>query len=266
MKEPESKQPTSASYLTIQNVTKDVLVLSKLQVFVYISKILKPYLVKYQTDEPMIRFLAKDLHDVLDADAQICKIKSVLDSVDTMHKIKNLDVMDKKNHKAAAEIDVGFAAKATLENLVKNKAVGKRGILQFRMEYAKFITHGTSKILGRSPMKYKLVWSLVCLNPLKMNEVPEECTKAFEIVLWKLIEAKWRSSSVADDLLEQYKCFLQVIKKEHDFWVPRIIKKELMSFCMHTSIKRREFQPHLSVLKLADNMPQPVNGRGRIQH
>ena len=38
-----------------------------------------------------------------------------------MYKIANWDVLDKKNHKIAAEIDVGFAAKATLANLVKNK-------------------------------------------------------------------------------------------------------------------------------------------------
>ena len=44
LKEPKSKQPTSASYWTIQKATKDVLVPAKLQVFVYISKVLKPFL------------------------------------------------------------------------------------------------------------------------------------------------------------------------------------------------------------------------------
>ena len=62
LKEPKYKQPTSTSYSTIQKSTKDVLVPAKLQVFVYISKILKPFLVKYQTDEPMIMFLADDVH------------------------------------------------------------------------------------------------------------------------------------------------------------------------------------------------------------
>ena len=37
-----------------------------------------------------------------------------------MYKIANLDVLDKNNHKAA-EVDVDFAAKATLANLVKTK-------------------------------------------------------------------------------------------------------------------------------------------------
>ena len=39
-----------------------------------------------------------------------------------------------------------------------------------------------------------------------MIELSEECTKTFEIVLSKLIEVKWRSISVANDLLKQYKC------------------------------------------------------------
>ena len=128
MKEPKSKQPTSASYSTIQKATKDILVPAKIQVFVYISKILEPFLLKYQTDEPLIMYLAEDFHDVWEANTQICKQIS-FGSADTMYKITNLDVLDKKNHKATAEIDIGFADKAALANLVKNKAVSERGIL-----------------------------------------------------------------------------------------------------------------------------------------
>ena len=43
-KDPKIKQPTSASYSTIQKDTKNVLVLAKLQVFVYISKVLSHFL------------------------------------------------------------------------------------------------------------------------------------------------------------------------------------------------------------------------------
>ena len=68
----------------------------------------------------MIMFLDEDLHDVWGADEQIVK-KSVLDSADTMYKIANLDVLDKKSHKAAAKIDIGFAAKATIANIVKTQ-------------------------------------------------------------------------------------------------------------------------------------------------
>ena len=64
LKRSKSKQPTSAFFATIAKATKDVLLPAKLQVFVYISKVLKPFLVKYQTDEPMIIFLAEDLIDM----------------------------------------------------------------------------------------------------------------------------------------------------------------------------------------------------------
>ena len=55
--------------------------------------------------------------------------------------------------------------------------MNERGVLEFRMDYTKFISHVTSKILERSPMKYKLVRSLYCLNPQKMIDLPEACSK-----------------------------------------------------------------------------------------
>ena len=170
---------------------------------------------KYQTDEHMVMFLAEDLYDMVTKLMNKFVKKSVLDAGDSMYKIANLDVLDKNNHKAIGEIDIGFTTKATLGNLAKGKVVSDRGILEFQMECTKFLSHVTNKILERSPMKYKLVRSLYCLNPQKIIEQPEKCTKAFEVVLTKLIENKWGYSSIADDLLEQYKSFLQVVKKEY---------------------------------------------------
>ena len=95
-------------------------------------------------------------------------------------------------------------------------------------------------------MKYKLVRSL---NPQKMIELPAECTQALEIILSKLIEAKWRYSSVANDLLEQYKCFLQVIKTEYDFEFKNY--KERVDVFLYAHINdKKEFQSLWSVFKL----------------
>ena len=104
------------------------------------------------------------------------------------------------------------------------------------------------KILEKSPMKYKVVRSLFCLNPQQVIEWPEECTKAFEIVLSKLIETKWKSSSVAVDLLEQYKCFLQVLKKEHHLEFKNC--KERVDVFLYAYINDKEFQPLWSVFKV----------------
>ena len=103
---PKRKQPASASYITIKKCCKDTLVPAKLQVFVYISKVLKPFLVKYQTDEPMIKFLAGDLYDMCWKLMQKYVKKSVLETADTVYKIANLDVLDMKYHKQPAEIEI----------------------------------------------------------------------------------------------------------------------------------------------------------------
>ena len=70
---------------------------------------------------------------------------------------------------------------------MKKKAVSERGVLEFKMECAKFLSNLTHKILERIPLKYKPVRSLFFLNLKKMAEDPEECSKAFEAVLTNLI-------------------------------------------------------------------------------
>ena len=127
--------------------------------------------------------------------------------------------------------------------------MNERGVLEFRMDSTKFISHVTSKILERSPMKDKLVRSLYCLNPQKMIDLPEACSKAFEIVLKKLIEARWRSNTAADKLLEQYKCFLQFVKKDYEFEFKNC--KERVDVFLYAHINdKKEFQPLWSVFKL----------------
>ena len=69
----------------------------------------------------MIMFLTEDLHDMCGKLMHEFVKKSFLDSADTIYKVTSLDVLEKKNHKSATEFDVGFAAKATLANVVKTK-------------------------------------------------------------------------------------------------------------------------------------------------
>ena len=182
----------------------------------YISKVLKPFLVRYQTDELMIMFIGEDLFDMCGKLMQKFVKKDILDSTDTMSKLANLNVLNKDNHNLASSIDIGFAAKGTLTNLAKKSSVSDRVLLEFRMDCTKFLSHLTSKLLEQSPLKYKLVRYLFCLNPKRMVKETEECTKAFEDVLSKLIKTKWRSSTAADDILDQYKSFLEVAKKDSE--------------------------------------------------
>ena len=176
--------------------------------------------------------------------------KSVLDSTDTMSQLANLNVLDKENHKAASDVDIGFAAKGTLVKLAKPKpVVSERGLLEFRMECIKFLSQVTNKLLERSPLKYKLVRRLFCLNPKKLVTEPEECTQAFEDVLDKLIETKWRSSTVSDDLKDQYKSFLKVVKKDSELEFQNCTQRVDTFLYMHIQNKEN-FKDLWSVFKI----------------
>ena len=87
--------------------------------------------------------------------------KSILDSVDTAYKVAHLDVLDSKSHRSSSDIDIGFSTKAVLTDLVKKKAVSEGGVLELKIERVKFLSNLTHKILKRSPLKYKLVRSLL---------------------------------------------------------------------------------------------------------
>ena len=70
----------------------------------------------------MIMFLAGDLYDMCWKLMQKYVKKSVLETADTVCKIANLDVLDKKNQKTPAQIEIGFA----LANLVQKRAVSDK--------------------------------------------------------------------------------------------------------------------------------------------
>ena len=248
LKETQSKHPTSGSFTTVQKATKDPLLVAKLQVFLYIAKVLKPFLLKYQTDAPMMLFLGEDLQDACQKLMQKFVKKSILDSADTVYKVAHLDVLDTKNHRSASDIDIGFATKAVLTNLVKKKAVSDGGFLNSRWSVSSSFKSYTQDF-GEKSLMYKLVRSLFCLNPKKMAEVPEECSKEFDAVLTKLIEAKWRATSEVDDLLEQYRSFHQFVKKDcnSDF---KNSRGRVDTFLYGYIRDKKELQPLWKVFKL----------------
>ena len=81
-----------------------------------------------------------------------------------------------------------------------------------------------------------------------MIDLPKTCSKTFEIVVEKIIEARWRSNTAADELLEQYKCFLWFVKKDYECEFKNC--KERVDVLLYAHINdKKEFQPLWSVFK-----------------
>ena len=212
-------------------------------------------------------FLLLDLHDMREADAQICKEISFGFSRYNVQNSKLGCTGQEESQSSSRDWCWLWSQSYPCIPCKKESSKWKRNSWIQNGVYKVYIWLIHVKFFKDHLWSTSLVRSLFCLNPQKMIGLPEECTKAFKIVLSvKLIEAKWRSSSVAYDLLEQYKCLLHVIKKEHDFWVQELQRK---SWCL--SVCTHQWQEGVSaslecVQTFADNMSQPVNGRKRIQH
>lgn len=61
----EVPSPNTASYDTIVAARGDKFMVPKLQFFLSVTRSFSPYLTKFQTDEPVLPFLAKDLTELL---------------------------------------------------------------------------------------------------------------------------------------------------------------------------------------------------------
>ena len=130
--------------------------------------------------------------------------RQVLETAGTTLKISKVNILEAVNHVAASQIDIGFAAAATLSRMLKEKKVNQLHALVFRKECAIILAIIVSKILKKKhPLQYNFARVLVRLDPRTIVSRPESVVKMFQQVLNRLIEEKWKTSEETDAELTQ---------------------------------------------------------------
>ncbi|KAL6457747.1 hypothetical protein MHYP_G00329770 [Metynnis hypsauchen] len=99
--------PKTASFDTIEAALKDPLIIAKMHFFMTVARTFHPFMKKYQTDEPVMPFLGKDLAEL---------IKSLLDI--TPLQLTKLDLADKNLLLLPQRVDIGLGAEATLKGTI----------------------------------------------------------------------------------------------------------------------------------------------------
>ena len=94
--------------------------------------------------------------------------RAVLESANSAFKIAQLNMLDSATHVAPSEVDIGFAAKAALENVYKEKQISQLQVLEFRKECESMLATTVVKIQERSPLKYNFARKLASLDPRVM--------------------------------------------------------------------------------------------------
>jgi len=212
---PKSKIPTSQSFKNLQEFVQDPLIVAKLQFFISIARILGPFLKKFQTDQPMVPFLTQDLQTILEAVLTKFIKKSVLEGATTCAKLASIDVDKSENLLPSKKVDVGFAAKMTVQNMESTKQATSLQILEFQNNCIEFLKQLSRKLMERSPLKYKMARNLMTLNPIYIASNQEAATTRFANVLQQLISHKMKSAHLCDIVLQQYKAFVADVERYH---------------------------------------------------
>ena len=213
----KSKKPkNNKSFDCLVNHYQDLLMTAKLNFFAFIAGILKPFLVLFQTDNPMLPFMYDELSEISKRLIVLIYKKEKIDEAKTVAKTMKEDWLNNKNNqKEEFLIDVGAATK----DILSNAKVATEKIRKFRGECKLFVVHLLLKLHERVPIQYALVRNSSSLNPNKMALQGALMSKRFVRLADQLYSLKFISSSVADNAKFQYDQFMkkEVVNNKEEF-------------------------------------------------
>ena len=215
LKKSKSQIPSSKSFTTKRLAVQDELIIAKLQFFASTASVMMPFLQKFQGDAPLAPFMATELTVLLETLMQKFIKQTELQEASTPAKIARLNVMNTGIHAPTDNVDVGFAARATLTNAIKEKTVSKRQVLEFKKECCTMLAAIVDKIQERSPLQYSFARKLMSLDPRLIATEPDEVVIMFRELLTKLVDKNWRTPDQGDIAWMQYKKLVSEVKKFH---------------------------------------------------
>ena len=125
LKKPKSKIPGSSSFASLRTAVQDGLIVAKLQFSSSSATIMIPYLQKFQGNAPLVPFMSTEVTVLLETLMQKFIKQSSLQAENSPAKFAKLKVLETGIHLTAADIDVGFAATATLTKALKEKKLSQ---------------------------------------------------------------------------------------------------------------------------------------------
>ena len=195
-------RPGNKSYETVEKYSKLAVTPARLHFFISVAKIVNPYLTAYQTDAPMLPFLAKDLTRML-ANLMQRFLNIETRTKQSAYKLMQVDVDDATHQLPPGKLDIGFNTERSIQSLKTKKLISERMELDFRMEAKAFVISMTRKLVEKCPLKYSLVRSLGCLDPTSMASDKDGCMLKMKRVFTTLSDAK-RIEGSCDEILVQY--------------------------------------------------------------
>ena len=149
---PKSKRPSSKSYVNVFSAVNDNLTPVKLHFFSFVASIFQPFLVKNQSNKPMVPFVHDDLLYLVKRVLLLVLKPDVANPCTSIIALKKIDLNEKANFLKAKEINLGFGTRECIKNLKKPDLLSSQNLEAYMNECIIFITDIASKLFDRSPL------------------------------------------------------------------------------------------------------------------
>ncbi|XP_056262502.1 uncharacterized protein LOC130188267 isoform X3 [Pseudoliparis swirei] len=106
--------PRTSSYDTLAEARNDPLIMAKLHFFMAVSRSFTTFLTKYQTDEPVMPFISKDLSVLMKSLLKRFIKAEIVDDITALQMVK-LDTNAKEARVHVKHVDIGLGAEAILK-------------------------------------------------------------------------------------------------------------------------------------------------------
>jgi hypothetical protein len=199
----EKKAPNTKSFEFLQNCLNDHFLTARIECFISIAKTLQPFLKKFQSDAPMLPFMAHELFNLLRSLLQRFVAPEVFKKeCSSVATLLCLDMSTTKNLLPPSDVDIGFKSKAAVKE-IKTK-VSQRDIFQFQMESRDFLKAVVTKIIDKTPIKNKIVQNLDWLQPKCIVNDCQACVKQLENVMSCLVSIGRINPDHCDNIKMQF--------------------------------------------------------------
>jgi len=126
---PKSKIPAISSFQKLIHHCRNPLTSVRLQFFISVAEILQLFLKKFQTNTPIIAYLAEELYTLLKTILERFIKQAVLEKATSQTKLANVDIMAPENVVHAKQVVIGFATNALLNKAEKDMKVSELQVM-----------------------------------------------------------------------------------------------------------------------------------------
>ena len=129
------------------------------------------------------------------------------------------------------EVHIGFGANTILTDKMKTDEITKREIDEFTADCLKFLESLTSKVVGKSPLRYAVVSNAKSLNPGIMCMTSEKGTKLFKKLVDKLAQLDRVTPKEVNGIYAEYKRYLEMVVMKNST-VSEVQQKRIQTSCI----------------------------------